>query len=119
MTDRKKLKQEYKESVQSMGVFQIKNLVNGKIFISSALNLKAAINRFNFKPDIGWHVSKDLKNDFAIYGKENFVIEIVDELEPVDDPSYDYREDLAALEQIWIDKLQPFGERGYNKIRVE
>lgn len=119
MTDRKQLRREYKDTIQPMGVFQIRNLINGKIFIGSSLNLRAVKNRFEFQPDIGWHISSDLKNDFMKYGNDNFILEVIDELEPGNDPSVDYRDDLAELEQIWIDKLQPFGEKGYNKRKNE
>ena len=43
--------------------------------------------------------------------------EILDELEPKMDPDYNYQEDLAFLEQYWLDKLKPFGDRGYNEIK--
>ena len=35
-------------------------------------------------------------------------------LKPVDDPARDYRDDLKALEAMWMEKLKPFGERGYH-----
>jgi hypothetical protein len=31
-----------------------------------------------------------------------------------DDPNFDINDELTLLEQIWLEKLQPFGERGYN-----
>ncbi len=30
-------------------------------------------------------------------GEQGFVFEVLDELNPVDDPAYDYRDDLKAL----------------------
>ena len=39
MIDKKELKKQYKQTLQPMGVYQIKNLVNGKIFIGSVKNL--------------------------------------------------------------------------------
>ncbi len=115
MTDRKKIIKEYKQTVQPMGIFQIRNMRTGKIFIGSSMNLNAIINRFNFNHNIGWHISSQLKEDFEQYGPENLIIEIIDKLEAKDDPEYDYHDDLAELERMWIDKLQPFDEKGYNK----
>ena len=40
---------------------------------------------------------------------------LLDVLKPVDDdPAHDYREDLKTLEKIWMEKLQPYGDRGYH-----
>ncbi len=117
MKDKKKIIKEYKQSVQPMGIFQIRNLQNGKIFIGSSRNLNAALNRFKFDPEISCSVISRLKKDLKYYGADNFVLEIIDRLEPKKDPGYDYSEDLVELEQMWIDKLQPFGEKGYNIIK--
>ena len=38
-------------------------------------------------------------------GEQSFVIEVIDELKPVDDPAHDYRDDLKALEAMWLEKL--------------
>ncbi len=35
-------------------------------------------------------------------------------LKPGDDPAYDHRDDLKALETMWLEKLKPVGERGYH-----
>lgn len=48
-------------------------------------------------------------------GSENFVFEILDELQPNPDPNYNYSVDLAFLEELWLEKLEPYGERGYNE----
>lgn len=34
-----------------------------------------------------------------------------------EDLNYDYTEELKTLEEMWIEKLQPFNEKGYNKIK--
>ena len=51
-----------------------------------------------------------------LFGKENFLFEVLDNLEPKEDPSYNYTEDLQTLEDMWIEKLQPFNDKGYNKL---
>lgn len=118
MERRKELIQEYKNRKPNMGVYQIKNKVNGKIQLLSSLNLDGALNRFQFDLKMGLTMGlweKELKEDLARYGPECFEIEVLDRLKPVEDPGYDYREDLKALEELWLEKLQPYGERGYNK----
>ncbi|MBN2041396.1 MAG: GIY-YIG nuclease family protein [Spirochaetes bacterium] len=114
MIDKKKMIKEYKESVQPMGIYQIRNLKNGKIFIGSSSNLRATVNRYKFNPEICFQKNGQLKNDFKQYGSDNFVLEIIDELEPNSEPSYDYTEDLSELEALWLTKMQPYGDNGYN-----
>ena len=33
----------------------------------------------------------------------------------MEDPLYDYKEDLKTLEELWLEKLQPYDEKGYNQ----
>lgn len=115
MSDKKELIKQYKQTVQPMGIFQVRNLANGKIYIASSKNLRGMANRFEFGLDIGSHISKELREDYTSLGKEKFVFEIIDTLEPKEDPAYDYTDDLKVLEEMWLEKLQPFGEKGYNK----
>jgi hypothetical protein len=48
------------------------------------------------------------------FGEENFAFEILAEVEPTDDPNFNLSDELTLLEQIWLEELQPFDERGYN-----
>ncbi len=58
--------------------------------------------------------SPELARDWKELGEQSFSIEVLGELKPVDDPDYDYGDDLKALEAMWMEKLKPFGERGYH-----
>jgi group I intron endonuclease len=115
VTNKSELKKNYKQTIQPMGIYQVKNLVNNKIFIGSSKNLPGRINRFKFGLKYGTESILELVEDYKKYGEENFSFEVLDELTPKDDLTYDYTEDLKVLEEMWVDKLQPFGERGYNK----
>ncbi len=119
MTDKKKLKEQYKQTLRPMGIYQIKNLVNGKILIGSSTNLPGKINSHQFQLKMGSHMNRDLQKEYSEFGSKNFSFEILDTLEPKEDPSYDYSPDLDMLEKLWIERLQPFGERGYHKIVEE
>jgi group I intron endonuclease len=115
--DKKELKKQYKQTLTQMGVYQIKNLVNGKIFIGSAKNLPGKLNSNKFQLEHKSHINHELQKDYIELGEKNFVFELLDELEPKEeDPAYDYTRDLKALENMWLEKLQPFGDKGYNKI---
>jgi group I intron endonuclease len=113
--DKRKIKEHYKQTVLPMGIYQIKNLVNGKVFIGSAKNLPGKFNSHRFQLKQGSHMNRALQEDYSHFGEKKFSFEVLDYLEPKEDPKYDYAADLAVLEEMWIEKLQPYGERGYNK----
>ncbi|MCK6606505.1 MAG: GIY-YIG nuclease family protein [Ignavibacteriaceae bacterium] len=115
MIDKAKLKRESKELKTPMGVYQIKNLVNGKVFIGSAYNVPGKLNGHQFTLKIGSHINPDLQKEYNQFGAGNFEFGMLDELKYKEDPDYNYKEDLKFLEEAWIEKLQPFGEKGYNR----
>src|SRR5690242_8828714 len=109
--NKKDLKREYLETKQAMGIFQIRNLENGKIFIGSSLNLPGIINRHRFALEAGGHQSKQLQADWNELGADKFAFEVLEELEPRE--NLDDRKELAFLEDLWLEKEQPYDERGY------
>ena len=117
--NQKELKKQYKQTVLPMGIFQIKNLVNGKIFLGSSKNLKGKLNSIKFQLEMGSYINKELQKDFNEYRENNFLFETLDLLEPKEDPGYDYSDDLNTLEEMWLEKLQPYDEKGYNKRKVK
>ena len=117
MIDKKEIKKRYKETLPPMGIYQIKNLVSGKILVGSSKNLNGKSNSFKFQLNLGSHMNKELQNDYNKYGEENFSFEVLDYLEPKEGITYDYTKDLEALEELWIEKLQPFNEKGYNQVK--
>ena len=53
----KQLKEEYKRAVRPMGVFQIRNLKNEKVFVV-AESIRGIINRHRFALVAGGHANK-------------------------------------------------------------
>ena len=112
---RSELKRQYKMTPPPMGVYRIRNLENGKVMIGSAMNLPGILNSNRFQLKMGSHPNKELLAEWKFLGEEKFVFEVLDELDPKDEaPDHDYRADLAALEELWIEREQPFGVRGYH-----
>ena len=111
---RKEIHREYKERVKPAGIYQVKNLLNGKALLGSSLNLEGPLNRHRFMLKIGSHTSKALQKDWDELGPDQFVFEILEEVKRSDDPNFNLEDELTLLEMLWIEKLQPFGERGYN-----
>ncbi len=110
--DKKELKEQYKHTVRPMGVYQIRNKINEKIFIGSSNNLDGIINRNKFQLKLGSHPNGILQKDWEEFAEEDFVFEILEELEPRED--LDIPKELEHLEDLWMEKLQPFGSNGYN-----
>ena len=112
--DRKALIREYKETRRPMGVYRVRNTVNGKSFIGTSKDLPAMLNRQQSQLRMGGHPNRALQKDWAEYGAEAFEFEVLDTLTIPERADYDPTADLRALEELWLDKLSPFGDRGYN-----
>lgn len=119
MKTRKELKEEYKQIKFKMGVFQIKNRINGKIFIGSSLDLIAIWHAQKLQLNFGMHQNNDLQNDWKKYGEDNFSYEILDEIKQSDDKDINYAKEIKALEDMIIEELQPFEDKGYNRRKKE
>lgn len=81
-----------------MIIYQIKNIVNQKIYIGSALNYKRRKYNHTYLLRKGSHPNTILQNSYNKYGEENFLFEIVEECT---------KENLLVREQHYIDTLKP------------
>jgi hypothetical protein len=116
--DRKKLKKIYQQRNVPMGVFLIRNIVTDKVFVAAGLNLPGVISRHRFQLISGVHPNKSLQSDWSQLGSQNFAFEILEEFSPPEDNQIDEAEELAFMEKLWLEKFQPYGERGYNKRKL-
>ena len=114
MINKRDLVRQYKQNPPEMGIFKITNTTNGKMFIGKAKNVKGILNSNKFQLKMGSHFIRELQEDYNKSGEDSFLFEQIDSLEPKDDINYDYTEDLETLENMWLDKLKPYGENGYN-----
>lgn len=119
MIDKKELKKQYLNTQRPMGIYQLKNISNGKIFIGSSLFLDTIYNKHYFQLKMGSHIEKQLQEDWNNYGESSFEFSVLDTLKPVDDPNYNYAEDLKILLDLWMDKLQPYGGKGYHRQKTK
>lgn len=113
--NQKALKKEYQQSHRPMGIWAIRNLVNDKVLLGASLNLPGILNRLRFQLQMGGHPNLALQADWNHLGSERFAFEILDEISPRTEPHYDYRSDLLMLEDMWLENLTPYGEKGYNE----
>jgi biotin operon repressor len=109
------IKKQYKEAPRQAGIFQVKNTVSGKILLGSSKNLHGPLNKHRFLLSIGRHWIKTMQEDWDRLGPDAFVFEVLEVLKQKDDPAFNLEDELSLLEQIWTERVQPFGEHGYNK----
>jgi hypothetical protein len=109
------LKRAYKENPPAAGIYRITNTVDGRVLVGKGMNVRGILNSQQAQLQFGSHPNKELLQDYSRLGAGKFIFEVVDELEASNKTPEEMREDLAALEELWLEKLQPYGERGYNK----
>ncbi|WP_246590714.1 GIY-YIG nuclease family protein [Paenibacillus sophorae] len=118
---KKELASSYVQSFRPMGVYQIRNVKNGKILVLGSMDLTGARNRLAFIQQTNINNINELKQDWNEHGGGSFVFEELDQIKPREETLNDrselkeYQEEVDALLELWIEKLQPFGDKGYNK----
>ncbi len=79
---------------RTSGIYQIRCIPTGKIYVGSAVNLRVRWRDHCRKLHLGEHINLHLQNAWNKYGEENFEFSV---LEFVEEP------DLLKAEQSWID----------------
>ncbi|MBP1154867.1 MULTISPECIES: GIY-YIG nuclease family protein [unclassified Paenibacillus] len=92
----KKFATAYKQTFRPMGVYQIGNVKNGKIFVDGSMDLDGSINRLDFLKQTNMNAITEYKILTDLSGLKT------------------YREEVNALLGLWNKKLQPYGDKGYN-----
>ena len=96
MQRRKELNRAYQERVKPSGVFQVKNLTNGKVLLGSSLNLEGPLNKHRFMLRINSHPNKELQKDWNDLGEDQFSFEILETVEVKDDPNFNLKDELTC-----------------------
>lgn len=119
---KKDLASAYAQSWRPMGVYQIRNTVNGKIYVDGTMDLDGARNRLAFMQKTNMNKMLELRQDWSAHGAAAFVFEELDRISPREDSNGDrgieqrgYKEEVDALLELWLEKLQPYGDQGYNR----
>ncbi|HEY9854272.1 MAG TPA: GIY-YIG nuclease family protein [Stenomitos sp.] len=118
MNRKEELKADYRQNwhkLRKMGVYQIKNQVNGKVFLEGSLNLDGTIARDQTWLSRGGHLNHALQAEWNRFGSEAFTFDVLEMLSPTDD-ARNYAEEVAILREVWMEQLQPYGEQGYHPV---
>ena len=110
---RKELLEAYKQQKTMMGVVQIKNEINGKLFVMGFPNLKNKWASQRTQLDMGRHMNLALQKDWNAFGPNAFSYEVLEEKSTEDMP--DVRYEVRQMENKWLEKLMPFDDKGYNR----
>ena len=112
--DRKALIRQYKETRRPAGVFRVQNTVNGKSLVGTSVDLPSMLNRQRAQLRMGGHDNRALQTDWDTLGADAFEFEVLDVLTPPEQADWNPRDELHVLEKLWLEKLAPLGDRGYN-----
>jgi hypothetical protein len=108
-------KRQYKENPPQAGIYKITSTANGKVFLGKAMNAEGKLNGQKAQLRWGSHPHTEMQEDWKRFGADSFTFEVVDYLAPSNDPGQDMNKDLEELFQLWLDKLEPYGDKGYNE----
>jgi len=90
------------------GIYKITNIINNKYYIGSSSNIKKRWKIHRYHANKGDHHSIHFQRAWSKYGKDNFIFEIIEEL----DNDHDL---LLEVEQKYLDELTPWNNKiGYN-----
>ena len=115
MIDKKQLTKDYKSQKQPAGIYAVHNKIDNKTYIGASKNLPAVVKRFEFTLQMENFPYQELIDDYKKFGKDNFEIKILDELELKNETEKEIDTELNSLEELWIEKLTAEGVRFYNK----
>jgi len=110
---RKELAARYKEMKTYMGAVQVRNARSGKLFVAAYPNLKNKWLTMQGQLGFGQFVNKELQKDWDELGPEAFEYSVLEERDT--EGVEDVRWECKQLEKAWLERLQPYGDRGYNK----
>lgn len=88
------------------GIYKITCIVNGRFYIGSAVNLRKRKNNHWHSLRQNKHYNLPMQRAWNKYGEQAFIFEV---WELVLVPEL-----LTTQEQYWIEKLTPFGHKGFN-----
>lgn len=91
-------------NIMNTGIYAIKNLVNGKVYIGSACNFRSRFTTHKVLLRKGNHHSKKLQNSWKKHGEKNFIFEKLIVCK---------KDDLIFYEQLAIDSFNSVNA-GYN-----
>jgi hypothetical protein len=102
---RKELVRAAREAAKPMGVFSGSSVASGDGVVGTSRDLPSMLNRHRAQLQLGAHPDKTLQHEWDARGADAIAFEVLDTLEPKDDPGYDPAADLEAQGELWRERL--------------
>lgn len=103
--ERNQRKLEYKQQSKRIAAFQIRNLVNQKVFIRTSRDVDSMINRYKFTLNHGVEDNKELQADWNEYGSEQFAFEILELIKDEGQTTQEINKQLEEMEARLFQEL--------------
>lgn len=110
----KALKAAYKLAFPAMGVFVIRNQVNGRWYVDQSSNLTGVLNRHRLELKWGTHRNRALQEDWRTHGEAQFSFEILEQITERTEPGFDYTAERVRCLAVWRERLFDGTIAGYN-----
>lgn len=114
MESRKEKIKAYKLAPKTAGMILIRNTANGRFLLGSTLNLHGLLDRHRFMLELGSHHIREMQADWKSFGADAFTFDVLETIEPSDDPAHDPERELEALEEMMVAEYGPIDGRWYN-----
>lgn len=109
---KQRLKAAYKFAPTYYGVIQIENTRNRKIFIDTVANLHNRWGYYQLNLNQNFYHGTPLQADWLKDGAAAFTYTVLWKADAAD--VVNMRQTLKTLQDKWLRRLTPFGDRGYN-----
>jgi hypothetical protein len=104
----------YEPANRTAGVYAIRNVVNGRVYVAGDGDVQGAIERDRVDLQRKAHRNAALQSDWNWFGEDSFRFDVVDTIEPAALAGRDSRGGLLRRLDAWRDALRSYGETGYN-----
>jgi hypothetical protein len=111
--DRKAMVRAYRDTPRPAGVFRVTHATSGRSLVGSSPDAPAMLNRIQAQLRMKGHPKQALQADWDADGAGGFSFEVLELLDIPEGTEYDPAEDLAVMEELWLEKLDLPSERRY------
>ncbi|MGY8779952.1 MAG: GIY-YIG nuclease family protein [Longimicrobiales bacterium] len=111
--DRKAMVRAYRDTPRPAGVFRVTHAASGRTLVGSSPDAPAMLNRIRAQLRMKGHPKSALQADWEADGVDGFSFEVLELLEIPEGNDYNPAEDLAVMEELWLEKLNLPKERRY------
>ncbi|WP_046213228.1 GIY-YIG nuclease family protein [Paenibacillus wulumuqiensis] len=112
MDRRKELQEQYKEMPIQAGIYEVRNIPEQKVWVTSTPNLRT-INGSLFSLELGSFIHRELQADWTRLGKDQFEVNVLEVLKPLENPYERMKDKLQEKEEEWTERLRSEGVHLY------